>query len=71
MDPDRVLTVIVVIDRLRAKGWTLSAIARQLGGPGNTVNKWWLGDREPVYAEFILAALEKLEKRKRIPERKY
>ena len=60
----------VRITELEGKGWTLAAIATELGVSYNAVQKWKAGDRHPANAKAVLAALEALANRKRIPKRR-
>lgn len=55
---------------LEQNGWTLAAIADELGVSYNAVQKWKVGDRNPNNAKAVLAVLEALSKRKRIPKRR-
>lgn len=56
--------------RLQELGWTLAAIADELGVTSNAVEKWKAGDRKPHSEKAILMRLEQLEKRKRIPKQR-
>ena len=56
--------------RLRAKGWTLAAIADELETHYNTVQKWAAGDRWPANAKAVRHELERLLVRSRIPKGK-
>ena len=58
------------IAELQQRGWTLAAIADELGVSYNAVQKWKAGDRSPTNAKVVLAALDDLSKRKRIPKRR-
>lgn len=58
------------LEELRTKGWTLAAIADELGAHYNTVQKWHGGDRYPPLAKAIMLALEQLAAKKRIPKQK-
>ena len=57
------------IAELQQRGWTLAAIADELGVSYNAVQKWKAGDRNPTNAKVVLAALNALSRRKRIPKR--
>jgi transcriptional regulator with XRE-family HTH domain len=59
-----------VLGRLKANGWTLAAIADELGVHYNTVQKWAAGDRTPTNGRAVLHELGRLTGRKRIPKRK-
>ena len=56
--------------RLRAKGWTLAAIADELDTHYNTVQKWAGGQRSPANATAVRHELERLLTRQRIPKGK-
>jgi IS30 family transposase len=58
------------IEELRARGWTLSAIADSLGLPRSTVERWRHGSRYPTHAPFVMRELNDLLRRKRIPKGK-
>jgi len=55
---------------LQEKGWTLAALADELGVTVNAVEKWKAGDRQPSNAKAILFLLEQLLKRKRVPKKR-
>jgi len=55
---------------LKDKGWTLAALADELEQKVNTLEKWKAGDRNPANEKAVLAMLERIEKRKRIPKRR-
>jgi hypothetical protein len=63
-------TVQGTIEALRAKGWTVSAMADALGVPRSTVERWRHGSRYPANAVFVQRGLDALLGRKRIPKRK-
>ena len=58
------------IAELQEKGWTLAALAGELGVTVNAVEKWKAGDRNPSNARAILVLLDQLIKRKRIPKKR-
>ena len=58
------------IVELQAKGWTLAAIAEEMGVTVNAVEKWKAGDRNPASPKATLALLGQLAGRKRIPKKK-
>ena len=58
------------IAQLVEKGWTLAAIADELGVKPDTVENWRAGRRNPTNAKAILAMLDKVLEKKRIPKRK-
>ena len=55
---------------LEGRGWTLVAIADEVGSSYNAVQKWKSGHRRPANAKPVLQILETLCKRKRIPRKK-
>jgi len=55
---------------LQEKGWTLANIARALELSPVTVESWKAGTRSPANLQSVLASLDQLAKRKRIPPRK-
>jgi transcriptional regulator with XRE-family HTH domain len=59
-----------ILRRLKENGWTLAAIADEVGVHYNTVQKWAAGDRTPTNARPVLRELERLMGRRRIPKRK-
>ncbi|MBI2830645.1 MAG: hypothetical protein HYX79_00105 [Chloroflexi bacterium] len=58
------------IAELQLKGWTLAAIAGELGVTVNAVEKWKAGDRYPTNTKAVLMLLDRIKERKRIPKRK-
>ena len=58
------------IANLRQSGWTVAAIADELGVRPMTVHRWVSGDRYPENAKPVMIALEQIGKRKRIPKRR-
>ena len=58
------------IAELQQKGWTLAALADELGVTVNAVEKWKAGDRYPRNAKAVLALLNQLIVRKRIPKKR-
>ncbi|MFC2008393.1 helix-turn-helix domain-containing protein [Chloroflexota bacterium] len=57
------------IAELQQKGWTVAALADELGVTVNAVEKWKAGDRYPQNAKAVLIVLGQLTKRKRIPKK--
>ena len=55
---------------LKDKGWTMAAIADELGVSNMTVFRWQKGIRNARNSRPILYLLESLLERKRIPKRK-
>jgi len=58
------------IAQLVDKGWTLAAIADEVGVKSDTVENWRAGRRDPTNAKAVLAMLDRVLKKKRIPKRK-
>jgi len=58
------------IVELQEKGWTLAALADEIGVTTNAVEKWKAGDRKPSNLKAILLLLNQISKRKRIPKKK-
>ncbi len=55
------------IIQLQEKGWTLAAMADELGVTTNAVEKWKAGDRQPANAKITLVMLDRLARRKLPP----
>ena len=55
---------------LQEKGWTIAALADELGLTINAVEKWKYGERYPANAKAIMIVLDQLALRKRIPKRR-
>ncbi len=60
--------VQVRLATLQSKGWTLAALSDELEQTVNTLEKWKAGQRNPANEKAVLAMLEQLEKRRRIPK---
>jgi len=58
------------IGQLVEKGWTLAAIADELGVTSDTVEHWRAGRRNPTNAKAVLAMLDKVLEKKRIPKQR-
>jgi transcriptional regulator with XRE-family HTH domain len=58
------------IAQLQDKGWTLAALADELGVTTNAVGKWKSGERSPNNTKAVLMLLDKLMKQKRIPKKR-
>ncbi len=58
------------IAALEDKGWSLAAIADELGAHRNTINAWKAGRAQPRPEKPTLEALDRLLKRARIPKKK-
>ncbi len=55
---------------LQERGWTVAALADELGLTVSAVEKWKAGSRYPANAKAIGALLDTLSKRKRIPKQR-
>lgn len=62
--------VQTLISQLEGKGWTLAAVADEVGVTVNAVEKWKVGDRYPANSKAVLTVLASLLERKRIPKRR-
>ena len=58
------------LGELKVRGWTLAAIADELGMHWNTVKRWDKGSRSPDHRRPVLLALDVLFRRKRIPKQR-
>jgi transcriptional regulator with XRE-family HTH domain len=58
------------IAQLGEKGWTLAAIADELGVTSDTVELWRAGKRNPTNAKGVLLMLSKVLTKKRVPKKK-
>ena len=58
------------IAQLEEKGWTLAALADELGITPNAVEKWKAGDRHPSNTKAILLLLDQLARRRRVPKKR-
>jgi len=58
------------IAELVDKGWTLAAIADELGVTSDTVELWKAGKRNPTNAKGVLLMLNRVSNKKRIPKKK-
>jgi transcriptional regulator with XRE-family HTH domain len=59
-----------LITQLRAKGWTLAAIADELQVDNESVYRWQRGLRSPANASAVATVLRGLLRRRRIPKRR-
>jgi predicted transcriptional regulator len=59
-----------LIAELQRKGWTLAAIADELGVDDATVYRWLNGLRSPANAVGVIAVLTGLLRRRRVPKRR-
>ncbi len=58
------------IAKLTEKGWTLAAIADELGVTSDTVELWKAGKRNPTNAKAVLMMLDKVAEKKRVPKQR-
>jgi orotate phosphoribosyltransferase-like protein len=58
------------IAQLQEKGWTLAAIADELGVTSDTVEHWRVGRRNATNAKGMLIILDKLLEKRRIPKKR-
>ncbi len=58
-----------MLGELRGKGWTLAALADELGVYWTAIYKWQAGETYPRNAKPVLLALRGLTKRRRVPKR--
>ena len=58
------------IEKLREKGWTLSAISDELGVDRETAYGWISRAHSPSNTKLVNLALDELLKRNRIPKKK-
>ena len=59
-----------IIARLRDKGWTVAAIADEMGVDYDTVTRWQNGSRSPNNGVAVKLALGQFMGRRRIPKRR-
>jgi transcriptional regulator with XRE-family HTH domain len=55
---------------LQKKGWTLAALADELGVTVNAVEKWKAGNRYPSNAKAVLTLLSQITLKKRVPKQR-
>jgi transcriptional regulator with XRE-family HTH domain len=58
------------IAQLAEKGWTLAAIADELGVTSLAVELWKAGKRHPTNAKSVLLMLDKILEKRRIPKKR-
>ena len=56
--------------QLRSAGWTLAALADEVGVTRRTLDRWYLGELYPKAARSVLLMLKHLARRKRIPKQR-
>ena len=59
-----------VLGELRAKGWTLAALADELEVHRETVANWHSGRHPPANAKVVILALTSLLRRQRVPKKR-
>ena len=59
-----------VVAALVNKGWSLAAIADELGVHAETVMRWKAGTHQPTNAKPVILVLEGLRRRQKVPKRK-
>ena len=59
-----------LLHQLRGNGWTISALADELGTPRNTVDRWYRGQRQPANASMVKVVLAGLLTKRRIPKKR-
>lgn len=59
------------LKELQDKGWTLAALADELGMTVNALDKWKHGDRDPNNPKAVFALLDQLLKKKHPKMRRY
>jgi IS30 family transposase len=59
-----------VLQRLKENGWTLAAIADEVGVHYNTVQRWDGGTRVAANSRAVVHELERLLTRRRVPKKK-
>ena len=55
---------------LQSKGWTLAALADELGVTASAMDKWKAGDKYPGMPRPILVMFDQIAKRKKIPKQR-
>lgn len=58
------------IGQLQKNQWTITALSEQLGQARVTVDKWKSGERYPANSKAVLAMLDQIAKRKRVPKQR-
>ena len=62
--------VQTIIAQLQENGWTLAALADELGVTINAVEKWKAGERYPRNAKAVIMLFSQLTNKKRIPKKR-
>ena len=63
--------IVKKITGLRADGWTLAALAEELGVHRETIYEWSAGNHSPANSKPVLTVLDSLSTRKPPPRRRY
>lgn len=58
------------IAELESRGWSLAALADELGVTVNTVEKWKAGNTSPANSKAIIVLLDEIAKKKVIPKKR-
>jgi hypothetical protein len=64
------IDVLTRIAELKAKGWTLAAVADEVGVTWFTVKRWETGEQYPDTPKPVLMMLDSLLKRRRVPKKR-
>jgi hypothetical protein len=67
---EHVTLIQELLEQLRSKGWTLSAVADELGIARRTLSDWQAGTHYPTNTKLVEEKLTQLLQRKRIPKQK-
>lgn len=67
---DKLNDIQTRLAQLQEKGWTLAALADELGVTPNAVEKWKAGDRYPHLEKPVFDSLDRLTKLKRVPKKR-
>ena len=59
-----------LLEQLREKGWTWSAVADEIGFQRGAVDRWYRGERVPHNPALVNPALADLVTRKRVPKQR-
>ncbi|MDO8750672.1 MAG: helix-turn-helix transcriptional regulator [Dehalococcoidia bacterium] len=59
-----------LLRELERNGWTIAAIADEMGVHRETVARWKAGTRSPHNVVGVMVLLERLRKRQRIPKKR-
>ena len=58
------------LGELETKGWTIAAVATEIGVHRETVSRWKAGATYPINVMPVILALDGLARRRRVPKRK-